>query len=76
MPNTSIIVSEKNGTSKKKPFSYYNNLKIKDVKTIMKEIKGSQTKYLHDEKVRVVNVKANRTKEILYSGIVCIYSID
>lgn len=42
----------------------------------LQKTKGSQKTYLHDEKVRVVNIKTNRTKEILYSGIVCIYSID
>jgi hypothetical protein len=34
------------------------------------------TRYLHDEKVRVVNIQAHRTKEILDSGVVGIHSID
>lgn len=42
----------------------------------MKDIEKIQPKYLHDEEMRVVNIQANRTEEILYSGVICIYSID
>jgi len=32
--------------------------------------------YLHNKKVRIINIKLNWSKQVLYSGVVSIASID